>query len=428
MSMNKATYSIVLFTKQPKKDGTFPLKMRITYERKQVYYGVGLSYSSDEWGRIQSQTARGEYRTIKHKLLEIEKRAKEIIDHFETEGDPFSFQRFEELFFNQNNNTNFVFEALKAQIEEFKAKGRVSSAVSTSCALKSFETFFKKRPIRFSDVTPQVLSKYEDWMVDEQNNSVSTVGIYMRCIRALFNQQIAKGLLEGDKYPFGRYKYQIPAVEVRDKVISKEDLKKLFEYKPEHLSMKDKAKDLWFFLYLSNGMNVKDMCRLRFRNFKNGYFVFSRAKTEATFKQKKEITVIVSEEIATIIKKWGNEYKGVDCYVFPFYTEGISAADEYRITQNLTGVINDNMNKIATELELNVHITTYSARQTFSNVLLNSDAPIKLISDSLGHANSAITEKHYLKKVSLEKQKQFNSVLLNFEESAEAIKENLKPD
>lgn len=414
MAKNPATYSIVLFTKQPKKDGSFPLKLRITYQRQQKYFGIGWSFTQNTWDKIKGQTARGDYRDIKLKLLEIEKKAKQVIEHFDEIDEEFSFARFEEIFFNQNNNTDFIFEAFSAHIEELKISGRISSAGGVACALKSFETFFKHKKIRFRDVTPEVLNKYEKWMISEQENSISTVGIYLRSMRALFNRQIAKGLLEGDKYPFGKYKYQIPAVELRDKVIKKEHLKKLFEYKSDPLTNEEKAKDLWFFIYLSNGMNVKDMCRLKYSNFKDGYFTFSRAKTESLNKQKREISVVLNKEIKRIIEKWGTKTKGQNDYVFPFYPNNVSAIDERRITQNLTGVINDNMNKIAKKLELDINITTYSARQTFSNVMLNSDAPIKLISDSLGHANSLVTEKHYLKKVSIEKQKIFTNELLKF--------------
>lgn len=415
MAKGRATYSIVLFKKQPKNDGTFPLKLRITYERKQKYYGIGWSFNESDWKKINNQNARGEHRDIKLKLAEIEQQAKQVIEYLEESGEAFAFARFEELFFNHPNNTEYVFEAFKQRIEALKEEGRISSSVAVSCASKSFESYFKGKPVKFKDITPDVLKDYENWMYKVEENSLTSVGIYMRSLRALFNYQIAKGLLDNTYYPFGRYKYQIPQAELREKVISKEHLQKLYEHKPEPFSWEDKGKDLWFFLYLCNGMNVKDMCRLKYSAFKNDYFVFTRAKTAGRNKQKKEISVILNDAIKQIIEKWGNKCDdSVDTYVFPFFYEGIKPEDEYRITQNLTGVINDNMNRIAKKLKLDIKITTYSARQTFSNVLLNSDAPIKLISDSLGHTTSAITEKHYLKKFTNEKLKQFNTELLNF--------------
>lgn len=414
MAINKATYSIILFKKQPKADATFPLKLRITFERKQKYYGIGWSFNENTWSKINSSKARLEYRDIKLKLLEIENKAKKVIDYFDKTDDVFSFARFEEIFFNQQNNTDYVFEAYKTRIEELKADGKISTALSLSCALKSFETHFKNKSIKFRDITVKVLNEYEDRMI-EHGNSASTISIYLRSLRALFNRRIAKGLLDSAHYPFGRYKFQIPSTETRDKVISKEELEKLYNYQPEQGSLTDQAKDLWFFMYLCNGMNLKDMCRLKYSAFKNDYFVYIRAKTEGKSKIKKEITVILNDEVNRIIKKWGNDPADANTYVFKFFYNGINPNAERRITQNLTSVINDHMNKIATALKLDIHITTYSARQTFSNVLLNSDAPIKLISDSLGHTNSAVTEKHYLKKMSNEKLKQFANELLNFE-------------
>jgi hypothetical protein len=42
--------------------------------------------------------------------------------------------------------------------------------------------------------------------------SKSTIGIYLRPLRAIYNEAIEAGFAKGDKsYPFGRRKYQIPS-------------------------------------------------------------------------------------------------------------------------------------------------------------------------------------------------------------------------
>ena len=413
MNNKLATYATVLFTKQPKKDETYPIKLRVTYERKQKYYGIGISTTKEIWANLDKANPTKEVKKIRAKVLEAESNAKNAIEKMKAKGLGFSFNRFEEFMFEEDKSSDFVFKAYLGQIAALKEAVKVAAAVSTENALNSFKSYFKK-DLKFNEITRSVLQKYENWMLEEKKNSITTVSIYLRNLRAMFNRQIAAGLLDLQSYPFGRHKYVIPTVETRYKVIDSEMLGKIYNYKPVEFSNVDKGKDLWFFLYLCNGMNVKDMCRLTFKDFKEDHFIFTRAKTESKTKSKVEIRVVLRPEILKIIEKWGNQNDGKN-YVFPFYQdEKMNPVEERRINQNLVSFINDNMNRIAKVLELDINITTYSARQTFSNVLMDSNAPIKLIADTLGHTSTVTTEKHYLKKMQLEKQKEFTKELLNF--------------
>ncbi len=73
-----------------------------------------------------------------------------------------------------------------------------------------------------------------------KGNSRSTVGIYLRPIRHLFN------LAKPSNYPFGKDGYSIPKGRNKKKAIYKEGLKVLFETPPGN-EFKEKAKDFWFF-------------------------------------------------------------------------------------------------------------------------------------------------------------------------------------
>lgn len=421
MQQRKPLYKTILFTKTQKKDGTYPVKLRITHttsnngERKtlQNYYAIPYSFNENDWNKIDAQNARGIYKTTREELNNYEIRARDVIDHLiETDGE-FSFDKFKEVYFNTGNNTHNLYDAFNTEIDKLEKEERLSSATSVKCTLKSIKSFLNGKDVTFKDVTPQLLKSYEDWMVDEQNNSQSTVGIYMRNIRTLVNMQISKGLLELERYPFGRYKYQIPAVETRDKSISDKQMRAIIAYQPEEGSFEDKAKDIWVFLFLCNGMNVKDMCRLRYENFKEDHFTFLRAKTKSTRKKEKPIVVALIDDMKRIIKKWGNE-RSSSGYVFPFLNDKSTAQDERRITQNIVSNVNDNMNKIAKKMEFDINITTYTARKMYALKSRKDGASDDYISQSLGHVTTVITREHYLDVIDVEKQLKFTQKLLNF--------------
>ncbi|MBE9462825.1 tyrosine-type recombinase/integrase [Dyadobacter subterraneus] len=73
--------------------------------------------------------------------------------------------------------------------------------------------------------------------------------------------------------------------------------------------------------------------------------------------------------------------------------------------------VNYHMNKIATNLDIDVKINTYEARHSFATTLLRSDAPLAFISQSLGHSSMATTQR-YLGSFEVGKAKEYLSALI----------------
>jgi site-specific recombinase XerD len=157
----------------------------------------------------------------------------------------------------------------------------------------------------FADVTPDFLRKYEKWMLKE-GNSITTVGIYLRSLRTVFNNAISEGLLSKELYPFGKKKYEIPTGNNIKKALTLKDIAAIYYYTPEPGTFADMAKDYWLFMYLCNGINVKDMCLLKYENLKGEVLEFERAKTTRTKRKVEPILVAFVDDVKEIIKKWGN--------------------------------------------------------------------------------------------------------------------------
>ena len=63
-----------------KKNQTYPVKLRITFDRKSKYYGTGYSYSESDFKSIMSSKPRGDFKTRRLELSAIENRANEVIE------------------------------------------------------------------------------------------------------------------------------------------------------------------------------------------------------------------------------------------------------------------------------------------------------------------------------------------------------------
>jgi integrase/recombinase XerD len=83
------TTSIIHDKRIQKKDGTFAVKLRLTFNREQKYYPLNVSLTQEDWEKTQAPKPRGEYKDHQTFFSKVEQKALEII----REIDPFSSSR-----------------------------------------------------------------------------------------------------------------------------------------------------------------------------------------------------------------------------------------------------------------------------------------------------------------------------------------------
>ncbi|RNI28828.1 tyrosine-type recombinase/integrase [Rufibacter latericius] len=379
---------IILDTRRSLKDSTFPVKLRLTYNRKQKYYPTAYSFTEEDYEKVILSKPKGAYKDAQFELKEIEKRARAIIKDMAV----FTFDLFEKKFVDTSPKGD-VFIAFSQHIAKLKREASITTAESYTSALNSLKAFTGKTVLPFVNVTPDYLSSYEQWMLSK-NKSLTTVGIYLRYLRALFNEAIEAGDVEQRQYPFGKRKYQIPAGRNVKKALTIADIEKIVTYAPKSDS-EAKARDLWLFSYLCSGINVKDIALLKYKNIDSATITFVRAKTAKSTRQNtKSIIVSLLPEAEHIIMRWGNKPVIPNWYVFPILSEGLTPEKELAKIKQATKSINTYMKRIASSLGIEKEVTTYTARHSYSTVLKRSGAPIEFISESLGHTDIRTTRSY----------------------------------
>jgi len=269
---------------------------------------------------------------------------------------------------------------------------------------------YKKR-LKLSDITPGFLKSYEKHLLND-GKSPSTVGIYLRPLRAIINKAIEDGSIHRDYYPFGKGKYQIPTARNIKKALSREELTMILNYQPESGSSHEFYKDLWMFSLYCNGMNVADICHLKNKNIQGDIIIYQRRKTINKYKANpKLIRICLTVAIQKIIDKWKQISNDPDEYIFPFLNHSMTAEQQKKRTKQITHNLNDNMKSIATALNITDKISSYTARHSFATAMKNIGASTEFISESFGHSSVAVTTlyldsfdntilKHYAAKLS----------------------------
>lgn len=403
--MTTAIVSPFIDAHHPQKDGYCKVSIRVTFNRKRKYYGTKLRLKPGDFNRIMAAKRRSEAdNKIYKEILAYQNKAIQVIDNLPI----FTFSKFEEMYFENRDAADSVSYGFEKYINELRDENRIGTAVSYECAKGSINSF--RKDLKFADITPALLKKYENWML-ENNKSRTTIGIYLRSLRTIFNRaNIDKSL-----YPFGegKNKYPIPTGKNTKKALTLEEISKIFHYKAPGKSMADMAKDYWIFIYLCNGLNVKDLCLLKRKNIQGNVLYYERAKTKRKKNNGEAITVSLKPQAKAIISKWGQLSVSPETYIFPHLQKGMTAETERKIIQQVTKNINKYMKRIVKELGINKEVTTYFARHSFATILRNSGASTEFISEALGHS-SLKTTKSYLAGFEQETIHKTTDVLTNF--------------
>ncbi|RZK25876.1 MAG: integrase [Flavobacterium sp.] len=392
-----ADVSISIYHDTRRKSGKklFPVKLRVYYRGETRLYPLGLRLSEEDFvNSYQTLKPKGDrYKELKIKLVSHETKANDI----KASINVFSFERFEKKLLQPTGSRNQVFYHYEQTIKKLKQQGRIGTASNYAMSCRSLQQFLltqnRKQKLAFEDITVYFLNQFEQWML-EKGNSISTVGIYLRPLRTLFNAAIEEGEVDKDFYPFSKRKYQIPAGRNTKKALSKEDLKTLFYFPTDDPFLK-KARAHWFFSYSCSGMNTRDIAELRYKNIHNDILSFVRNKTRNTTRsQQKPILVVLTPYAQEVIQTYGNKKVNGDTYVFPILNDGMTAEERYRAAQAYTRFVNQHIKRLAKLAGITQEISTYWARHSFTTMAVRNGASLEFVQESLGH-NSLQTTKSY---------------------------------
>jgi integrase len=283
----------------------------------------------------------------------------------------------------------------------------------------------KKNNPQFGDINKPWLEEYEKWMRDK-NASWSTVGIYARNLRRVFNRARKTNVIPESCYPFGKDVYIIPSSVNIKKALTYKQVNQIFHYdcskkNPKNepyqlrgaLKSMEKWRDFWILSYLCSGVNFKDVAAWKWKNLKKNRIRFVRQKTRRSTKgQIKEIEIVLSDVVMNILNQYCNKDRSPESYIFPFYTDKMSADKKLRVSNQQIKNINTWIGRIAKNLEFDFKPTYQSARHSFATISRNAGVDKEYIQKSLGHQDSKTTDS-YLDSFEENKIKENQSHLLD---------------
>lgn len=411
--MNKVTVMITLDAKSQEEKKSIFLAVR--HERRTRQYSLG----------INTKLTKPEFENPR---LKITKDALELARPYQVKaetiirdlGDDFSFIKFKERFRGDNQVVNNASRDINDVFSQFIQdrknlhQGTIDSYKSIINHINNF-----KHGIKITDLDVDMILKLQEHIQSKfrkehgRELSETTMDIYMRALRALYNYAQTKFNLPREHYPFGSNKIVIHSCESSHRAMSDEDFTRFISYKPSNRD-EEFAHDMFIISYGLVGMNNADIFNIKNKNIKDGSKLeFIREKTRDRTTKRIVINLIIEPKILALITKYGAIVpEAPDDYIFPFYNKEMTEKQKLRKRKDVTRAIDRSLKTICSNVGI-PPITLYWARHTIATNLYNAGRSAEVISKLLGHADIKTTNT-YLGQLGLKKQEEVANDISNF--------------
>lgn len=381
-----AASSLILDTRRPNKNGEFPVKIRITHNKKNVAIRTGICISQEYWDGREVTKKHPQCKIYNNELKNLSVSIENIIRELNNTGrvaimsasdikiyvekqiqECFSEKTFSDFYVNfmegkEKTRTREIYQATFNKIKEFTKEETLLFEDINVSWLKSFENFLKKN-------TP----------------SVNARSIHLRNIRAVFNSAIEEEIIRLDLYPFRKFK--IKREKTKKRAMTIEELIKFRDYPcEEHQKL---YQDIFMLMFYLIGINMIDLCNLK--GIDGERINYKRAKTSRLY------SIKVEPEAERIINKYRGE------------KQLLNILDRYENYRNFTWRMNKNLHEIGEMKLVNKkikgktrqikertplfpQISTYWARHTWATIAASLDIPKETIAAALGHGGNTVTD------------------------------------
>ncbi len=384
----------------------YPVKARITHNRKRLYVSLGFDMTETDFSKLEKTKARSLINTKKLINASFE-RIKIMVEEIH-QTEEYSHETLRNRL--KRGRRAYIDAAFDNKIAELTKNGQAGTAASYTTA-KNFIAKYDAG-LRFVDITPQWLAKFEVWALNKEGIAETSLGIFLRNVRALFNEAIRSGDIPRAAYPFyskDNEGYKIPTGSGSKIALTVAQMNSIATM--ELTGSPERCRDMFMLSFHLGGINFKDMLLLKWKNIKGGEVHFIREKTKRTQRNAKNIIVPFSEPAQRIIAKWGNPDRMPEAYVIPHLTDGLTPTEELNRVKWYIRNVNKQLKKIGEVLNIE-GLSTYVARHSFATILKNSGAPVAFIGETLGHTSTKTTE-NYLKSFESEQKRKHFDVISN---------------
>jgi tyrosine type site-specific recombinase len=394
-----ATFKVLLHASNRRKDGTYPVSLRIIKNMKAKYISLGLYARKEEWD-IDCERFKCDkrvcpnYKEYNARILQLLARAQTVERDFEYDKIDWTLNQFENAFLYKSKQGKFL-DFVCLRITEMKETGHIGNAKVWERVVYNLRLFDKRLSVRyFQEIDLKYVNGYNQFM-EKRGWCGNTRKHELKTLRAMLNKAISLKECSPTTYPFGKGGFCISALEeeTRKRYLPQKCLSSLmnckFENKPREV-----ARRLFLFSYFCYGMSFIDMANLKKENIKieGGveHIVYKRHKTEHS-KNAKFIRIPVTAELRNLLLWFKENTVLISDRLLPLVSKDYNDEQLYDHLRRRLARYNDRLKEIGEELGFTEKLTSYVSRHSMAMTLQADGVSREMISQVMGHKDLETT-------------------------------------
>lgn len=355
-----------LDTRRALKDGTYPVKIVVTGNSKELRLDTGVSVKEDGWNPTTRNAVNRRTAGLLSTLLT---RAESTVLDLRERG---LFDKLTTAQLRKALTAEGPASPQRAFLEVCEQFLRLKTGKRTR---EIYEATMKKVTafdpgVTMEGITPNWLREFSVFL----GGSVNGRAIHLRNIRAVCNYALDEELTQN--YPFRKFK--IPREETRKRSLPVDDLRALMAL-DDLTPQEEEYRDMFLLIFYLVGINIADLAALTHDSLVDGRIEYRRAKTGRLY------SIKVEPEAQAIIDK----YQGEQHLLSPFDRYSSYRDYNHRLNDALKklGPVNGkHRNGVLTREPINPELSTYWARHSWATIAASLDIPNETIAAALGHS------------------------------------------
>jgi site-specific recombinase XerD len=274
----------ILYKSNTLANGEHPIVLRISQDKVRKYVFLGISSPIELWDSKKNAPKRNHpnkeliekiiiqaINTYRTKLLELE-----LVSQQKVVTPSILIQAVEAD--RGKKATSTVFSFFDLIIARFLQAGKVGNANVYTDTKRSLKNFTAKTDLFFTDIDQKFLNNYEVFLRGA-NLAETSMSVYFRTLRALFNKAIQENLINVNIYPFKEFSVAKFNTATKKRAITREEMKRIEDLEIDPASSLAEARRYFLFSFYALGINFRDTAELQWKDLVNDYIVYTRAKT-----------------------------------------------------------------------------------------------------------------------------------------------------
>ncbi len=380
-----ATVKIVLRKNYQKKNGTFPIALRLTKDRKSKFLFTGEYILEKDWDETKGLAKKSHSTStrLNNMLLKKVIEAHDMALEIEASERKQSVSTIAKKILGEDKYDFFkVSEIFLANLLKRK---KFNQHYNQDKRLNIFKSFLGSKELSFTDLDVTLLKRFEAYLLYERKVVQRTAINYLMLIRTIYNFARKEYHVDDRNYPFGKGKIQIKFPESQKIGLNREEVQSL-ETAKDITPAQQHAVNAWLMSFYFAGIRVADVLQLKWSDFIDNRLYYRMGKN------KKLVSLASPEKVKKILDYYAPSKKGKNDLIF-HYLIGANFKDEKRMATRIR-TINRNLNRrleiVAEKLGIEKKLSMHIARHSFGNIS-GDKIPIQMLQKLYRHSSITTT-------------------------------------